>query len=64
VRYVLKSLQVRFMVFTAANMKMSVFCDNTPRSLAEIDQRLRGVSCFCHYGIMYLRVLYGSNCKR
>jgi hypothetical protein len=42
--------QVRFQVLTATGVKMAVFWDVEPCSLANTDRRFRGPSCLLHQG--------------
>jgi hypothetical protein len=44
-----KYRDVTFQVLTAASMKMTAFWDVAPRSLVEVDRRLRGAYCL-HQG--------------
>jgi hypothetical protein len=49
--------RVRFQVLTAASMKMTVFWDVAPRSLAKFKWRLRGAYCLLNQGLdVYYRV--------
>jgi hypothetical protein len=47
-------LWLRFQVFTAARMKITVFWDLVPCSIVEIDRRFRGAYCFHHHGALMM----------
>jgi hypothetical protein len=43
---------VRFQVFKAASMKITVVWDVAPCSLVDIDRRFRGIQCLHNHGLV------------
>jgi hypothetical protein len=46
----MNKIYVKFQVPTAASMKITVFWDDAPCSLVEMDQRFRGAYCPYYHG--------------
>jgi hypothetical protein len=55
-----ETLYVRFQVFMAVSMKMTVFWNVAPCSLVEIDRRFRGAYYLHHQGALIMEAVNTS----